>query len=92
MIGLIAIFNWKIALITFGIAFIGFAATRYISAGSLGIALLFPVMTVILKYPPEASAVAVVICAICWYMHRENIKRILNKSERKFSLSSKKEA
>ncbi len=82
------------------IVFVGIVAiTRYVSAGSLAVSLLFPIevialgqmgridMSVPLLY--EMYALAIFIFALAWWRHRANIVRLIHGEENKFG--SKKE-
>ena len=88
--------------IIFSVLLLVFIATvwmsKYISLGSVTVAVLYPVMvnaysTVFLKAPPFASTVFITIFLaifIVW-LHRENLGRIGNRTERKFSFKKKAE-
>lgn len=60
------------------------ALTRYVSVGSLLIAVLFPILVTI-RYPGELHMliVALVFMSLAFIKHRSNIKRILNGTENK---------
>ncbi|MCL2455962.1 MAG: glycerol-3-phosphate 1-O-acyltransferase PlsY [Defluviitaleaceae bacterium] len=83
-LALIILVNWKIALIVFGTGMIFFLLTRYISVGSLYVTFFAPVAMFFFGCAFEEIAVMFTITALIWFMHRENIKKILNKTERKF--------
>lgn len=82
------------------LVFIGAVAmTKYISLGSVTVAVFYPVclnfyfMTFIKGLLPPSMAIASIFLAvfIVW-LHRENLKRIGNRTERKFSFKKKAEA
>jgi len=83
-IALIIMIDWRIALIVFGSCFILFLITRYISVGSLSIVLVTPFVMYFFGHKTEAIAVMCAIAVIIWIMHRGNIKKIVNGTERKF--------
>ena len=69
--------------------------TRMVSVGSMGAAILFPVLTIFIgqnyiinpasavnSYLPLAIAVAILVI----YNHRSNVQRLLNGTENKLSL------
>lgn len=70
--------------------------TRYVSlgslAGSLTLAITLTIQKFVLKqYIPDVLLyVGIVIVALIWIAHRENIKRLLTGTENKVSFSSKK--
>ena len=88
-IGVMICFNPVMAFAIYGICVIVVAVTKYISAASLVMTLLFPLGMYFLDYYVEAVAVAIVLTVLSYYQHRGNIKRILSGTERKFSFSKK---
>ena len=69
--------------------------TKYVSLGSVMAALLYPVLlsswnAVIGESKSHSVIMAFLITLIIVVMHRENIKRILDKTESKISLGKKK--
>jgi glycerol-3-phosphate acyltransferase PlsY len=83
-LALIIMLNWKIALIVFGTGMIFFLLTRYISVGSLYVTFFTPIVMLFFGHEKEAVALMAFVAVLVWFMHRENIKKILNKTERKF--------
>ena len=86
---LCAMFNWKILLILLVVFVVLVAATRYVSLGSVVIATAFPFMS-LGYYWNSPSRIPVFILALIIgggvvYMHRGNIKRLLNGTENKLS-------
>ena len=63
---------------------ISIAVTRYVSVGSLVVALLFPIWIAI-RHPGDIHMliVALVFMALAIFRHRANIKRLLNGTENK---------
>lgn len=61
-----------------------FAITRYVSAGSLIAAVIIPVAAYWTKRPFPYMLLASLISVFVIYRHTENIKRILNGTEKKF--------
>ena len=90
-IGVLLMLDWRAAFIIYLIAFVLVLITRYISLSSLTIALLMPVAMAVLSYEWEVVAVTAVLCALAWFMHRENIQRLIAGTERKFSFKRKNE-
>ncbi len=79
--------------------FIGMVAmTKYISLGSVTVALLYPVclsfysLTFFLKpLSFSVASVSILLAVFIVWLHRENLKRIGNRTERKFSFKKKGE-
>jgi glycerol-3-phosphate acyltransferase PlsY len=68
-----------------------FAATNYVSVGSLAFGIALPIFTTLSGRSFYVTMLAVTICALNTYKHRSNIKRLLNKEEsRTFIFKSKK--
>lgn len=66
------------------------ATTKYVSLGSLAVSILFPVWITIRSYVmnrnpyfPEMLLVGILYTISAFYMHRSNIKRLLNGTENK---------
>ncbi len=79
------------------LVFIGIVAlSKYISLGSVSVALLFPIClnaysTVLLERPLQAftALVSIFLAVFIVWLHRENLKRINDRTERKFSFRKK---
>ena len=89
-VAIVLMLDWRVALIIFGIGIVIVIVTRYISAASLFITLFTPVMMLVFGYGLEAVGITVILGALAWYLHRGNIQRLLNGTERKFSLARDK--
>ena len=71
--------------------------TKYVSVGSIAAAISYPiftfvVQTFIIKYPEGVipnTIVAAMIGAVIVYMHKPNIKRLMNGTENKFGSKNK---
>ncbi|MCL2014825.1 MAG: glycerol-3-phosphate acyltransferase, partial [Defluviitaleaceae bacterium] len=59
------------------------AITKYISLTSLAMALLFPILLLILSHRPETIIIAAIMTALVFILHRGNIQRLFNGTERK---------
>lgn len=74
--------------------------TRYVSLGSIIIAILFPAQAILLadlgelsyfnRFVWEAVAISVIAAVLAIWKHRSNIERLKNGTENKFSFHSKK--
>lgn len=82
-----------IALIAFIVVV---AISRFVSLGSLLAALVFVAVLLVQKYllemeiPNILLTLVIVVAALIWFAHRQNIKRLLSGTENKFSFSSSK--
>lgn len=70
--------------------FLVFFLTRYVSLGSLVLAVVFPVC-VLIFYPGQwhLFAVSLVFCAMAFWRHRANIVRLLHGTENRFDKKKK---
>lgn len=88
--GMVIIVDWRIALILF-VIFIGvILISKWISLGSIVIALLYPVLIFAFYKNFILAAVALLFTAIVIVAHRENIKRLAKGTENKISFKNKK--
>ncbi len=94
-LGVIMMINWKIGLICLFFAVAIMAFSRMVSMGSVGAAILFPVLTLFINtnFIVEASGMkyfifSVILAAIVIFNHRANIKRIANGTENKLSFKN----
>ena len=85
-LGIIFMLDWRIALISYAVGFLLVLLFRYISLASLAITLIAPVLLLIFGYGWEVFGITAALCALAWFLHRENIKRLATGTERKFSL------
>lgn len=83
--------NWKIGLICLVFALVLMALTKMVSMGSVGAAILFPVLVLFIhtNYTvTEGSSYliySIILAVIVAFNHRSNIQRILNGTENKIS-------
>jgi len=89
--GTIAIMlDWRIALLVWGGFIILVALTRYVSLGSLWAAGSFPFGTWLVFGDPVLIVLGFLMGGLVVWMHRANVKRLLNGTESKFSFRKKK--
>ena len=95
-LGVLLITNWKIGLICLVFALVIIIATRMVSVGSIGAAVLFPILTLFIRENFIVEAVglkyllfSIIIAILVIFNHRENIKRIMNGKENKLSFGKK---
>lgn len=88
-LGVLFVANWQIALICLVFALLLMVITRMVSVGSLGAAVLFPVLTMFIgqNYIVEGSYLifGILMAGIVIYNHRTNLKRLANGTENKIS-------
>lgn len=90
-LGVLLMTNWKIGLICLVFALILMALTRIVSMGSVGAAILFPVLVLFINTNftvSEGSSYfiySIILACIVAFNHRSNIQRILNGTENKLS-------
>lgn len=90
-LGVVLMTNWKIGLICLVFALVLMALTRMVSMGSVGAAILFPILVLFIKTNftiDEGSSYfiySIILAVIVAFNHRSNIKRILNGTENKLS-------
>ncbi len=90
-LGVVLMTNWKIGLICLVFALVLMALTRMVSMGSVGAAILFPVLIIFIhtNYTvTEGSSYfvyGIILAVIVAFNHRSNIQRILNGTENKLS-------
>ena len=84
-LGFLLFVNPVIAIVTYIIGFIVAFLTKYISLSSLVMTALFLILMIIIKMPVESIIIMLIVTTLCYYQHRENIKRLIKGEERKFS-------
>jgi len=82
--------DWRVALVVWSIFFILAVLTKYVSLGSVAAGALFPVATWFVFHSPVLTLLAVGCGGLLIWGHRENIKRLLHGTERKFSFRHQK--
>lgn len=88
--GMVIMVDWRIALILFVIFVIIVAISKWISLGSITIAALYPVLLYAFYKNTIVTLIALIFAVMVIVAHRQNIKRILNKTENKISFKKKK--
>ena len=63
--------------------------TKYVSLGSLVMAFFYPVFIFIFYKSALLTVIALVFAIIVFIAHRENIKKLINKTESKISSKKK---
>ena len=88
--GVMAAFDLRFVLPEAVGFFLAFFLTRYVSVGSLVLSTLFPIC-VLIFYPGHwhMFIVSLVFCAMAFWRHRANIKRLANGTENRFDKKKK---
>ena len=81
--------DWRIALVVWGGFIILVALTRYVSLGSLWAGASFPFATWVCFPEPVIVVLGFLCGGLVVWMHRGNIKRLLQGNENKFSFRKK---
>lgn len=90
-LGILLMTNWQLGLICLVFALVLMALSKMVSLGSVGAAILFPVLVLFIHTNftvSEGSSYliySIILAVIVAFNHRSNIKRILNGTENKLS-------
>lgn len=88
--GMVIMIDWRIALILFAIFVVVILLTRYVSLGSIIMAVLYPVFIGLFYKELGLVIIALVFTLIVVVAHRENIKKLINHTENKIGSKDKK--
>ena len=89
ILGAILSINLLMALTIYAVGTIVLIYKRYISAASLSMCLVLPFFLYIYNFSGEAIIISAALAAVCFYLHRGNIQRILDGTERVVSFDKK---
>ena len=90
LVGMMFGLNWKLGILFALLVALPALLTDYIVIGSFTSFIALPIVTFILGYPMIFTLVSVCLTILCFYLHRANIQRIINKEELKISAVIKK--
>ena len=91
-LGVLLLVNWKIGLICLVFALALIFLTRMVSLGSVGAAILYPVLVLFIHTNYTVSEgsgyliFSIILAVIVAFNHRTNIKRLMNGTENRISL------
>lgn len=88
--GMVFAIDWRIALILLAVFIVILIITKYVSLGSIVMALLYPIFIFIFHKSILLTVIAAVFTLIVVIAHRENIKKLIHHNESKISFKSKK--
>ena len=77
--------DWKLGVLFILLVAIPALITDYIVSGSFTTYIALPIVTILYRYPPLYVVIALLLTVLCFYKHRENIRRIIRKEEVKIS-------
>ena len=83
--GMVFVVDWRIALILLAIFILVVAITKYVSLGSIIMALLYPVLMFAFHKSVMLTVIAAVFTVIVVTAHRGNIKKLINHTENKIT-------
>lgn len=86
---LLLMLDWRIALVGWGLFVLCVFTTRYISLGSIAATVSLPIMCIFIYDSILIVLLAAGTASLVVWAHRENVKRLLSGTERKFSLRKK---
>lgn len=85
-----AVIDWRIALIIFGVFVLVYAATHYVSLGSVTAALACGICFCLMHHDnPYFLIGGITLSLLAVFMHRTNIRRLLDGTESRVHLSRK---
>lgn len=82
-VGALAAIQFSIALLFSGILLGVIIITRYVSLGSIIAAISLPFLFAWIKPSYDTIALGIVLCILALYKHKDNIKRLIKKQEKK---------
>lgn len=88
--GMVFAIDWRIALILLAVFIIIVAVTKYVSLGSIIMAILYPVFIFIFHRSIVLTVIAAVFTVVVIAAHKENIKKLIHHTESKIEFKSKK--
>lgn len=91
-LAVLLLIDWPIALGLLGVFIIILILTKYVSLGSIVAAFLFPIASLVFGRSLETVVFSGIIAALVIIRHRTNIRRLLEGTESRFSLSKKQAA
>lgn len=90
LVGMMFGLNWQLGILFTLLVALPALLFDYIVAGSFTAFIALPVVTYILDYPLIFTIMGVCLTILCFYLHRANIQRIINKEEVKIRAVLKK--
>lgn len=85
LVGVMTGLDWKLGILFALLVLIPALLTDYIVSGSFSTFLALPIVTWLRGYPLVFTAISIGLAILCFYLHRENIRRIMRNEELKIS-------
>ena len=85
LVGMMFGVDWRLGILFVLLVVVPALASDYIVVGSMTAFSALPVLTYLQGHPPSLVGAAALLAGISWYLHRENIQRILGGVELKIS-------
>lgn len=89
--GMVFMIDWRIGLILLAVFIITVAITKWVSLGSIIMAVLYPILMFAFYRSLWITVISAVFAVIVIVAHRTNIKKLINGTESKISFSKKSE-
>lgn len=89
--GMVFMIDWRIALILLVVFILIVAVTKWVSLGSIIMAVLYPILMFAFYKSLWVTVISAVFAFIVIVAHRNNIKKLINGTESKISFSKKKD-
>lgn len=86
---MLAMFDWRIFLIAFGLFMLSVVITRWVSLGSILGAISFPIATWMFYHDVLMTVISAGLSLAVIFLHRSNVKRLLNGTENRFTIHGK---
>ena len=88
--GMVFAIDWRIGLILLAVFVLVLLVSKYVSLGSLVMALLYPVFIYVFHRSPALTGIAAIFTVVVVVAHRSNIKKLITHTESRISFKSKK--
>ncbi|MBQ7873679.1 MAG: glycerol-3-phosphate acyltransferase [Oscillospiraceae bacterium] len=79
--GLVLFYDWKVFLAFVAVIIVLTLVTDFIAVGALTVTALMPFYAIIIKNEYWIASVFIIVAAVMWYKHRENIGRMKEGTE-----------
>ena len=93
-LGVLLMSNWQIGLICLVFALVLMVLTQMVSVGSIGAAILYPVLTLFISQnyivPGTYIISSIIIAILVVFNHRSNVKRLLSGTENRINFKTTK--
>lgn len=87
--GMVLMVDWRVFLVLVLCFVLIVLSTKFVSLGSVMCSLIYPLILYRMTLPGLHVVMAIIAAGLVVFMHRENIKRLLNGTESKISFSKK---